>query len=80
MSLAQATEKVEQKLPIHYAWYTKVFKESKTGKLPPQWTFDHTIHLKDTFVPKVAKVYLLNPKEMDTFKEVIDEHLKSGKI
>ena len=28
----------------------------------------------------VAKAYPLNPKEMDTCKEFIDEHLKSSKI
>ena len=61
--------------------YTKVFDEPKTGKLPPRRPFDHAIDLlKDTFVPKVAKAYPLNPKEMDGCKEFIDEHLKSGKI
>ena len=32
--LAQATEKVEQKLPAQYAQYSKVFNEPKDGKLP----------------------------------------------
>ena len=35
-ALAQAAEKVEQKLPPQYAKYTKVFNEPKDGKLPPQ--------------------------------------------
>ena len=79
-ALAQAAEKVEQKLPLQYTKYTKVFDEPKDGKLPLWQPFDHVIDLKDTFVPKVAKTYLMNPKEMNPCKEFIDEHLKSGKI
>ena len=79
-ALAQATEKVEQKLPPQYAKYTKVFDEPRDGNLPPQRPFDHAIDLKETFVLKVAKTYPMNPKEMEACKEFIDEHLKSSKI
>ena len=79
-ALAQAAEKVEQKLPPQYAKYAKVFEEPKDRKLPPQQPFDHGIDLKETFVPKVAKTYPMNPKEMEACKEFIDKHLKSGKI
>ena len=79
-TLAQAEEKVEQKLPLQYSKYVKVFSEPKDGKLPPQRPFNHTIDLKEIFVPKVAKSYLMNPKEMEACKEFINEHLKSGKI
>ena len=79
-ALAQAVEKVKQKLPPQYSWYAKVFDEPKAGKLPPQQPFNHAIELKDTFIPKVSKTYLPNPKEMDACKEFIDKHLRSGKI
>ena len=36
MALAQAAEKVEQKLPPQYAKYTKVFEEPGEGELPPR--------------------------------------------
>ena len=35
MVLAQATEKVEQKLPPQYAKYATVFNEPGDGELPP---------------------------------------------
>ena len=79
-SLAQAAEKIGQKLPLQYAQYAKVFDELKAGKLLPRWPFDHAIDLEDTIVPKVAKAYPLNLKEMDACKEFIDKHLKSSKI
>ena len=57
-----------------------MFNEPKAGKLPPQQAFDHAIDLKDTFICKVSKASPLNSKEMNTCKEFIDEHLRSGKI
>ena len=79
-TLAQAAGKIEQKLPPQYAKYAKVFDEPKEGELPPRQPFDHGIELKDTFVPKVAKSYPMNPKELEACEMFINEHLKSGKI
>ena len=79
-ALAQAAERVEQKLPSQYAKYAKVFDELREGELPPRRPFDHGIELKETFIPKVAKSYPMNPKETEACKTFIDEHLKSGKI
>ena len=79
-ALAQAAERVEQKLPPQYAKYAKVFDEPKGGELPPQRPFDHGIELKKTFIPKVAKSYPMNPRETEVCKAFINEHLKSGKI
>ena len=56
-ALAQAAERVEQKLPPQYAKYAKVFDKPKGGELPPRRPFDHGIELKETFIPKVAKSY-----------------------
>ena len=79
-ALAQAAEKVEQKLPPQYAKYAKVFDKPKGGELPPRRPFDHGIELKETFIPKVAKSYPMNPKETEACKAFINEHLKLGKI
>ena len=80
MALAQAAGKIEQKLPPQYAKYAKVFNEPKDRELPPRWLFDHGIDLKDTFIPKVAKSFPMNPKELEACKEFIDENLKASKI
>ena len=80
MVLAQATEKVETKLPPQYTQYAKVFEEPKDGQLPPRRLFDHGIDLKETFVPRMAKSFPMNPKELEACREFIDENLKAGKI
>ena len=79
-ALAQAAERVEQKLLLQYAKYAKVFDEPKGGELPPRRPFDHGIELKEAFIPKVAKSYTMNLKETEACKAFINKHLKSGKI
>ena len=49
-------------------------------KLPPHHHYDHTIDLQPTFTPCIAKIYPLNPAKLQTCKEFIDEHLKTGRI
>ena len=78
--LSSSHRKGGTKLPPQYAKYAGVFEEPGEGELPPQQPFDHRIELKETFVPKVAKSYPMNLKEMEACKAFIDEHLKSGKI
>ena len=79
-TLTQTAKKAEQKLPPQYTKYTKIFDEPKDGKLSPWQPFNHAIDLKGTFIPKVAKTYPMNPKEMEACKEFINEHLKFSKI
>ena len=47
---------------------------------PPHQSFNHTIKLKDSFVPKITKVYPLNPAEKEACKAFINKHLRTGCI
>ena len=78
--LAQADKPKDISIPDFCASFTDVFSEQTYNILPPHCPFDHTIELKDSFVPKIAKVYPLNLAEKDTCKAFIDEHLKTGRI
>jgi hypothetical protein len=60
--------------------FEDVFSEKTHDCLPPHCSYDHTIELKPSFVPKVAKVYALNPTEREACKNFMDEHLKTGRI
>ena len=66
--------------PPQYTEYADVFSERTFDILPPRHDFDHAIDLKELFVPKVAKLYPLNPQEVDTCQEFIEENLKTGQI
>ena len=78
--LAQADKPKDIAVPDFCASFADVFSEQTYNILPPHCPFDHTIELKDSFIPKIAKVYPLNPAEKDACKAFIDEHLKTGCI
>ena len=60
--------------------FTDVFSEKTHDQLPLHCPYDHTIELCLDFTPKIAKVYSLNPMEMETCKSFVEEHLKTGQI
>ena len=78
--LAQADKPKEIPVPDFCVDFTDVFSEKTYNILPPHQSFDHTIKLKDAFIPKIAKVYPLNPAENEACRAFIDEHLKTGCI
>ena len=78
--LAQAAKTLDQKILDWCSNLEDIFSEKTHNVLPPHWPYDHAIDLKPLFVPKIAKVYPLNPKEQEACKTFIDEHLKIGWI
>ena len=78
--LAQAVKSKDIPVPDFCSSFADVFSEQTYNTLPPHRPFDHTIELKDSFVPKIAKVYPLNPAEKEACKAFIDEHLQTGHI
>ena len=78
--LAQADKPKDISIPDFCSSFADVFSEQTYNILPPHCPFDHTIELKDSFIPKIAKVYPLNPAEKEACKAFIDEHLKMGQI
>ena len=79
--LAIATDKEEVNLPKSHTDYctwtsslTDIWYPSPLMRLQP------TIDLKESFIPKVGKIYPLNPQESIVCKEFIKEHLKTGHI
>ena len=78
--IAQEVKPIEATLPEWCKDFEDVFSEKSHEKLPPHRPYDHIIDLKPDFVPKIAKVYQLNPLEMETCKAFVEEHLKTGRI
>ena len=78
--LAIATNEDNVVLPPQYSEYANVFGEQMFNILPPHQDFDHTIDLKDSFAPKVAKLYPLNPQELDACTAFMKENLQTGRI
>ena len=78
--LAQGDKPKDILVPDFCSSFADVFSEQTYNILPPHHPFNHTIELKDSFIPKIAKVYPLNPAEKEACKAFINEHLKMGRI
>ena len=78
--LAQATKTLEQRIPDWCSDLEDVFSEKAHNALSTHQSYDHTIDLKPSFIPKITKVYPLNPKEREACKAFIDKNLKTGRI
>ena len=78
--LAITMHKDEVTLPPQYSVYADVFSEQTFDTLPPRRDFDHAIDLKESFVPKVAKLYPLNPEELAACQAFVNENMKTGRI
>ena len=80
--LAQEAKTSKVSLPEWCKDFEDVFSEKTYDVLPPHHPYDHTIDLKPSFVPKIAKVYPLNPKEKgkEACQAFVEEHLKTGHI
>ena len=78
--LTQTTKTPNQTIPDWCSDLEDVFSKKTHNVLPPHRPYDHTIDLKPSFIPKIAKVYPLNPKEQEVCKAFIDEHLKTERI
>ena len=57
-----------------------IFSEKTQKTLPPHQPYDHVINLKSDFIPKIAKIYSLNPAEREICRAFIDKHLRTGQI
>ena len=78
--IAQQSTPSETPVPDWCTDFSDIFLEQTHTKLPPHHHYNHTINLQPTFTPCIAKIYPLNPAELQTCKEFIDEHLKTGQI
>ena len=78
--IAQAAQSADPIIPEWCKDFTDVFSEKTHDQLPPHCPYDHTIELHPDFTPKIAKVYALNPTEMEMCKSFVKEHLKTGRI
>jgi hypothetical protein len=80
--LAQEARKDEEevKLPSYLEPYAATFDKGKAERMPESRLYDHTIDLKEDFVPRDCKVYTLLQAEEKEMNEFIDENLRKGYI
>ena len=68
--------KVKKLVPEQFHRQIKVFSKKQSERMPTWKIWDHTIDIKEGFVPRKGKVYLLSRKEREEMHKFIQEQLK----
>jgi hypothetical protein len=71
---------VEEIVPEKYYEYLSVFQKKESERMPLRKLWDYGTELKEQFVPKRSKVYLLSPQEQTEIDDFIKEQLRKGYI
>ena len=67
-------------VPEKFHRWIKVFGKKQLERIPTQKIWDHAIDMKEGFVLKKKKVYLLLREEREEVREFIQEQLRKGYI
>jgi len=60
--------------------WIKVFGKKQSERMPTRKLWDHAIDVKEGFVPRKGKVYLLSREEREEVREFVKEQLQKGYI
>ena len=77
---AKSEEEAKKLVPEKFHQRIKVFCKKQSEKMPTQKIWDHTIDMKEGFMLRKRKIYLLSRKEREEAQEFIQEQLRKGYI
>jgi len=60
--------------------WLKVFGKVKSERMPTRKLWDYVINLKENFVPKKKRIYLMLRQEKEEVQEFVEEQLRKGYI
>jgi len=63
----------EEMVPRRFHKYLKVFEKKDSERMPMRKTWDHAIDLREGFVPKKDKIYLLSRVEREEVQEFVKD-------
>ena len=70
----------EKLVPDKFHRWIKVFGKKQSERMPSQKVWDHAIDLKEGFMPRKRKVYLLSREEREEVREFVKEKLRKEYI
>ena len=66
---------VEELVPRRFWKWKKVFEKEELERIPARKPWDHVIELKEEFVPRKGKVYLLSREEREEVLAFVEDQL-----
>jgi len=73
-------EKVKEMVSQKFHKWLKVFGKVELKRMPMRKPWDHAINLKEDFVPKKGRTYLMSREEKEKVQEFVEEQLRKGYI
>jgi len=73
-------EKVRKMVPQRFHKWLKVFKKVKSERILVRKPWDHAINLREDFVPRKERTYLMSREEKEVVREFVEEQLRKGYI
>ena len=67
-------------VPRQFHKYLKVFKKKESERMLIRKAWDHVIDLREGFVPKKGKIYLLSRVKRKEVQEFVKDQLRKGYI
>jgi len=77
---ARSEAEAKKLVPERFHEWIKVFGKKQSERMPMRKVWDHAIDVKEGFVPKKGKVYLLLREEREEVRKFIEEQLRKGYI
>ena len=77
---ARSEAEAKKLVPERFHEWIKVFGKKQSERIPIRKVWDHAIDVKERFVPKKGKVYLLLREEREEVRKFIEEQLRKGYI
>ena len=66
-------------LPRFYKWL-KVLEKTESERMPVRKPWDHAISLREDFLPRKGRTYLMSREEKEKVREFVEEQLRKGYI
>jgi len=77
---AKSETEAKKLVPKRFHEWIKVFGKKQSERMPTRKLWDHTIDVKEGFVPRKGKVYLLSREEREEVREFVKEQLRKDYI
>ena len=77
---AKSEEEAKKLVPENFHRWIKMFGKKQSERMSTRKLWDHAIEMKEGFVPRKGKVYLLSREEREEVREFVKEQLRKDYI
>jgi len=71
---------MKEMVPQKFHKWLKVFRKVELERIPTKKLWDHVINLREGFVPRKGKTYLMFRQEKEEVREFVEKQLRKGYI